>query len=132
MSPCPKRDPAYYRAWRAAHPDYRARQTRLRNERRRRSGRGDRSAEYAARRSRAIPEMPVLHLGHALFDQARQVVGPRTSTLVSLADPLYDDLVAEATLALLEGTDPVAAVRRYRASEVAFGRVTRPLFEQAA
>jgi hypothetical protein len=132
MSTCPKRDPAYYRAWRAAHPEYRARQTRLRNERRIRNGRGDRSAEYAARRSRAIPELPVLHIGHELFEQARRAVGPRTSTLVSLADPLYDDLVAEATLALLEGTDPAAAVRRYRASEAAFGRVTRPLFEQAA
>ena len=55
---------AYFRAWRAAHPEYRARQNRLRNERRRRLGRGDRSGEYAARRSRAIPPMPGLHLGH--------------------------------------------------------------------
>ena len=132
MPPSPRRDPAYYRAWRAAHPEYRARQIRLRNERRRLHGRGDRSAEYAARMSRAIPPLPGLHHGHALFDRARHVVGPRTTTLVSLADPLYDDLVAEATLALLEGADPADAVRRYRAREAAFGRVTRPLIEQAA
>ena len=125
-------DAAYYRAWRAAHPEYCARQNRLRNERRRLRGRGDRSAEYAARRSRSIPPLPGLHLGHALFDRARHVVGPRSTTLVNLADPLYDDLVAEATLALIEGADPVDAVRRYRAREAAFGRVTCPLLEAAA
>ena len=76
--------------------------------------------------------MPGLHHGHTLFDEARQVVGPRLTTLVSLADPLYDDLLSEATLALIEGADPVDAVRRYRAREAAFGRVTCPLFEQAA
>jgi hypothetical protein len=131
-SPPPRRDAAYHRAWRAAHPEYRARQNCLRNERRRLHGRGDRSTEYAARRSRAIPPLPGLHVGHALFEQARQVVGPRTTTLLNLADPLYDDLVAEATLALVEGADPVAAVRRYRAREAAFGRVTCPLLEEAA
>jgi len=125
-------DTAYFRAWRAAHPEYRERQNRLRNERRRRIGRGDRSAEYARRPSRAIPPMPALHLGHELFDRARRVVGPRRSTLVDLVDPLYDDLVAEATLALVEGRDPTDAVRAYGARERAFGRVTCPLYEQAA
>src|SRR5262245_42374941 len=124
MPPAAKRDAAYYRAWRAAHPEYRARQVRLRNERRRLHGRGDRAAEYAARRGRPIPPLPGLHHGHALFERARGIVGARTTTLVSLADPLYDDLVAEATLALLEGADPAEAVRRYRAREAAFGRVT--------
>ena len=123
---------AYFRAWRAAHPEYRARQNRLRNERRRSKGRGDRSAEYAARRSRAMPPMPGLHHGHTLFERAREIVGPRSTTLVNLADPLYDDLVAEATLALIEGRDPADAVRAYGARERAFGRVTCPLYEQAA
>jgi hypothetical protein len=123
---------AYFRAWRAAHPEYRARQNRLRNERRRRCGRGDRSAEFAVRRSRAMPPMPGLHLGHTLFERARQIVGPRTTTLVSLEDPLYDDLVSEATLALIEGRDPADAIRAYGARERAFGRVTCPLYEQAA
>ena len=126
------RDAAYYRAWRAAHPEYRARQNRLRNERRARNGRGDRSAEYAKRRSRALPPIPTLHVGHDLFEVAREVVGPRTSTLVHLADPLYDDLVSEATLALIEGRDPDDAVRAYRARERAFGRVTCQLLEEAA
>ena len=125
-------DAAYHRAWRAAHPEYRERQNQLRNERRRRNGRGDRSAEYARRRSRAVPPLPGLHVGHDLFERARQVVGPRRSTLVTLHDPLYDDLVSEATLALIEGRDPWDAVRSYGARERAFGRVTCPLLEEAA
>jgi hypothetical protein len=126
------RDPAYYRAWRAAHPEYRARQNRLRNERRARNGRGDRSAEYAQRKSRALPPMPGLHVGHDVFELAREVVGPRSTTLVHLADQLYDDLLSEATLAFIEGRDPTEAVRAYGARERAFGRVTCQLLDEAA
>jgi hypothetical protein len=125
-------DAAYHRAWRAAHPDYRARQNRLRNARRKRNGRGDRSAEYARRRSRAAPPIPSLHQGHELFDLARGIVGPKRSSLVSLHDPLYEDILSEATLALIEGRDPEEAVRAYGARERAFGRITCPLFEEAA
>jgi hypothetical protein len=124
-------DAGYHRAWRAAHPAYRERQNRLRNERRRRNGRGDRSAEYARRRSRAIPPLHGLHTGHDLFERAREVVGPRRSTMVMLHDPLYDDLLSEATLALIEGRDPAEAIRAYGARERAFGRVTCPLLEAA-
>ena len=126
------RDAGYYRAWRAAHPEYRARQNRLRNERRAKHGRGDRSAEYAKRPTRAAPPMPGLHVGHWLFERARQVVGPRRTSLVQLHDPLYEDLLSEATLALIEGRDPEDAVRHYGARERAFGRVTCQLFEEAA
>jgi len=125
-------DAAYYRAWRAAHPEYRERQNRIRNERRRRLGRGDRSAEYAKRPSRAIPGLPSLHLGHDLFERARRIVGPRRSKLTTLYDPLYDDILSEATLALLEGRDPTEAIRVYGARERAFGRLTCPLFDEAA
>jgi hypothetical protein len=124
-------DAAYYRSWRAAHPAYRDRQKQLRRERRRRTGRGDRSAEYARRRSRAIPPVPGLHLDHDLFELARRIVGPRRTSLVTLYDPLYDDLLSEATLALIEGRDAEDAVRRYRARERAFGRVTAPLLDAA-
>jgi hypothetical protein len=124
-------DAAYHRAWRAAHPEYRARQNRLRNERRRRDGRGDRSAEYARRRSRAIPPIPPTHLGHRLFELARRIVGPQPTTLVTLRDPLHEDLLSEATLALLEGRDPASAVVRYRARERAYGRITCPLLDAA-
>jgi hypothetical protein len=122
---------AYYRAWRAAHPEYRIRQSRLRAERRLK-GRGDRSAEYARRRSRAIPPIPPLHDGHDLFERARQIVGPRQTTLVTLHDPLHDDLLSEATLALIEGRDPHEAIRSFRSREHAYGRITCPLFRDAA
>jgi hypothetical protein len=124
-------DAAYYRAWRTAHPEYRARQNRLRNGRRLRKGRGDRSREYAQRASRAMPSVPGMHLGHDLFEQARRIVGPRRTSLTTLYDPLYDDLLSEATLAILEGRDPEHAIRHYRSSEQSFGRVTCPLFEAA-
>ena len=124
-------DAAYFRAWRAAHPEYRARQNRLRNERRRCHGRGDRTAEYARRKSRALPPIPGLHHGHDLFERARRIVGPRRTTLVALYDPLYDDLLSEATLALLEGRDAEEAIRHYGARERSYGRVTCPIPDAA-
>lgn len=120
-------DAAYYRRWRADHPEYAARQNELRAERRRRLGRGDRRAEYSRRPSRAIPAVGAMHVGHDLFDQARRIVGPRRTALTTVYDPLYDDLLSEATLALLEGRDPVLAVRWYRSAELLFGRITCPL-----
>ena len=125
-------DAAYYRAWRAAHPEYRARQNQRRAERRGRFGRGDRTAEYARRRSRAVPSIPPMHAGHVLFEQARRIVGPRRTTLVALHDPLHDDLLSEATLALIEGRDPHEAIRVFRSRERAYGQVTCPLFENVA
>ena len=71
-------------------------------------------------------------MGPPLFERARKIVGPRRSTLVTLQNPLYDDLVSEATLALIEGRDPADAVRAFGACERAFGRVTCQLFEEAA
>jgi hypothetical protein len=78
-----------------------------------------------------MPPIPGLHLGHDLFERARRIVGPKQSTLATLHDPLHEDLLSEATLALLEGRDPADAVREYGARERSFGRVTCPLFEAA-
>lgn len=125
-------DAAYFRAWRAAHPEYRARQKAIRNERRRRLGREDRSIEYARRASRVIPPMPALHHGHPLFDEARALVGPNRSGLTVLHDPLYDDLISVATLAILRGQDAVEEVRRFRAAETAWRRMTYPIVVEVA
>ena len=76
--------------------------------------------------------MPPLHDGHDLFDRARQIVGPRTTSLVTLHDPLHDDLLSEATLALIEGRDPHEAIRTFRSRERAYGRITCHLFRDAA
>lgn len=78
-----------------------------------------------------MPGVPCLHLGHHLFEEAHRIVGHRRSTLTTLHDPLHDDLLSVATLALLEGRDPVEAVRHYGATERTFGRVTAPLIEAA-
>ena len=117
-------DAAYYRAWRAAHPDYRKRQNAMRAERRRRHGR---EHPVSTRPSRAVPGIPPLHTGHPLFERARAIVGPRQTSLVELQDPLYDDLVSVAVVALLERKDPVVAVRRFGSLERMWGRVTAPL-----
>jgi hypothetical protein len=72
-----------------------------------------------------------MHLGHYLFELARRIVGPQPVTLVTLRDPLHEDLLSEATLALLEGRDPVDAVARYRSRENRYGRITCPLLDAA-
>ena len=124
-------DAAYFRDWRRTHPEYKTRQNARRNERRRRLGRGDRAMEYARRLTRALPPMPLLHHGHPLFDQARAIVGPNRSGLTVLRDPLYDDLIAVATLAILQGRDPAEAVRRFRSAELSWRRITCSLISEA-
>lgn len=107
---------AYYRDWRAAHPEYRERQNALRKARRAVQSR-DRRSEYAQRPSRAIVPLPAPFLGHPLFDAARAIVGMDRGTLTMLHDPLREDLLSEAVVALVEGRDPSEAVRRFRAIE---------------
>ena len=52
-----------------------------------------------------------------MFDAARLLVGPDRSGLRWLIDPLHEDLLSEATLALVEGSNASEAVRRYRSAE---------------
>ena len=123
---------AYFRAWRAAHP---------------RTGRA-RTAfapNAGAARAEAIepPSTPVARAAPChrcrayitvtddLFERARRIVGPRGTTLVALYDPLYDDLLSEATLALLEGRDAEEAIRRWGARERSYLRVTCPILDAA-
>lgn len=129
-------DAAYYRAWRRRHPEYRTRESRRVAARRRELGREDRTTEYANARARREPApvlepMPTLHHGHPLFDQARAIVGRDTSGLTILRDPLYDDLISIATLAILQGRDAAEDVRRFRAAEFAWRRMTCPILVDA-
>lgn len=57
------------------------------------------------------------------------IVGPRRTSLVSLHDPLYDDLLSVAVLAILEGTDPTLEVAAYGSRERSYGRITAPIFD---
>lgn len=130
-------DAAYYRAWRAAHPEYRKREAARSAARKAAEPRPDRSAEYRRRsdqlrHKREAERIGPLHVGHELFDRARAVVGPVRSGLTVLLDPLYEDLLSVATLALLEGQDAAAAVRRFRADEFAWRARTAPILWEFA
>lgn len=119
--------PAYHRAWRMAHRDAeRARKARYRATE---AGRRSRAREYARRRSRAAPPLPALHTGHPLLEAACALV-PAPAPGARLAwreELLAQDLRSEAVLAQLEGRDPVAAVRAYRAREGAWAALAVPL-----
>lgn len=56
------------------------------------------------------------YVGHRWFDMARAAVTSRDIS-PEYRDFGYDDEVGEALLALLEGRDPVEAVKKYRSSE---------------
>ena len=117
-------DAAYYRAWRAAHPEYKKRQNELRNARRRIQGRGDRSREYARRAPPPAPPKPippVWHAGqHPLIDLAWGYVKrcPRGVAISFREDELVIDAIGVAVLAMLERRDPAEAVRAFYAVEI--------------
>ena len=109
-------DAAYYRAWRAAHPDYRKREAdRLRARKQamtpeeRRKDRGVRKP--APRPEPLMPLMPALQHGAAIS---------------FWEDELRLDLAQEAHLATLEGVDPGVAVAVYRSREIAWRHHTCP------
>jgi len=115
-------DAAYYRAWRADHPEYRERQKAVRRAYRRTHGRGDRSKEYARRVPPAPPE-PIppawQHGQHPLIDLAWGYVKhcPRGVAVSFREDELAYDAIGVAVLAMLEQQDPAEAVRRFYAVE---------------
>lgn len=126
-------DAAYYREYRrrlksdperAAHYAAVDRARKARN----RAKPGWRAAHEPDHRCRAIVYEPIppLHTGHPLFDEARKNVLERSS-LVVLYDPLVEDLRSEYVLAVLECRDPMAAVRRYRASQKTYAYHAAPL-----
>jgi hypothetical protein len=91
---------------------------------------GIRAWRPSGRRRRVrIPVEPItpLHVGHPVFDEARRIVGQRSSGLSILHDPLHEELLSVATLALLEGADPTAAVQAARRAEMHWRYHTAPL-----
>jgi hypothetical protein len=129
---------AYHRAWRAAHPEYRAREVERSRQRRALHGRGDRSAEYARQRERRAltrrlnaGDNGVVEANHPLLEVARTValghVRPDRRSL--LFRPTFEDAVSEALVAIVAGEDPVPAVRRYLSVERAWLSRTAPLLD---
>jgi hypothetical protein len=129
---------AYHRAWRAAHPEYRAREVERSRQRRALHGRGDRSAEYARQRERrAIArrvlsgENGIVETSHPLLEAAREVAldQVRPDRRSVLFRPMFEDAVSEALVAIVAGEDPVPAVHRYLAAERAWLSRTAPLLD---
>lgn len=116
------KDPGYWRKWRAAHPEYRKRE-RARSKARPVKSHGDRKAQYQRRRQRvtqATGDNGWVETQHPLMDEAASVtqrhIKPDRRTYY--LDPLYEECLMEAALALVEGSDPdvavVATLRRER------------------
>jgi len=63
--------------------------------------------------------IPPLHTGHELFERARAArrCWPQAPADGQTAHPIWEDLLSEGVLALLEGRDPAEAMRRFYANE---------------
>lgn len=104
-------DPDYFKKYRAAHPDYAARDRARRRARKVRSPRGDRSAENARRRRPAVEPMTITD-----------------GRFISVIAVLKEDLAQELALAKLERRkNPQQHVDEYRRRESAFLAITCPL-----
>jgi hypothetical protein len=129
---------AYPRAWRAAHPEYRAREVERSRRRRALHGRGDRSAEYARQRERRAEarrlssgENGTTEETHPLLKAARSAAlrQVRPDQRSVLFRPTFEVAVSEALVAIVAGEDPVPAIRRYLAAERAWLMRTAPLLD---
>ena len=128
----------YHRAWRAAHPEYRAREVERSRQRRALHGRGDRSAEYARQRERRAMahrlrsgENGAVETSHPLLEAARTAAlrHVRPDRRSVLFRPTFEDAVSEALVAIVAGEDPIPAVRRYLSAERAWLMSTAPLLD---
>lgn len=123
--------PDYWRAWRAAHPEYRERQNALRNRRRALQGRGDRSAEYRRRSAQRAPdEAPLEAPRHPIMDEALAVASryARPDRGRVIFDPLYEEAVCVAALAICAGQDADAETAAYVRQERDWSRRIAPLW----
>ncbi len=132
---------AYTAAWRAARPHYGAmwakahpgteRARRLRWKRANREKVAEQARRRAARLRMSAEPLPAPYTGHPLFGLARALVGPDPKAFMSsIADPLNEDLMGVAVVALVEGSDAAMAVRRFRAAETTWRRITASLINE--
>ena len=127
------RDPDYWKKWRAAHPAYRARE-KIRMAARTSKDHGDRAGQYARRRARLLvanADHGTPSSAHPIMDAAelvtlRHIRPDRRSLLV---DPLYEDALMTAALALCEGEDADEAVRCLLRAERALRWRSAPFLE---
>jgi hypothetical protein len=129
---------AYFRAWRKANPEYRAREAERSRRRRLAGGRGDRTAEFARQRVRRAEQRRHragdngwTEQAHPILDAAHTValVHVRPDRRSLLTRPTYEDAVSEAAVALVAGTDPDEAVRGYLRADRSWLMHTAPLLD---
>jgi hypothetical protein len=102
---------------RAVHPD----QVRERRAEHQRVWRAAHPVEVALQRKRYRQRRYYREHPDRVLPRAYEIVGIRRSTLIYLYDPLYDDLIQVAAMALVEGRDAQQAVKEYRSTEVSWG-----------
>jgi hypothetical protein len=128
-----KQSAAYYRAYRASHPELKERYNELRRKRRAEQGRGDRSAEYRsrARRKAASSGDNGCCLESCIVKKAKQLAESvkRPDRRTVLWDDRYEDLVGICILALCEGRDPKAAMRSWLKEEWYYHFYRMPLLD---
>ena len=129
---------AYYRKYRAANAQYRERERERSRLRREERGRGDRSEEYKRRnakereqRKRASGDNGRL-LESKLVQKAKELATSKRQPdrRAALHDPIHEDLVGVALLALCEGKDPGEAMNVWLKSEYAHRYHTAPLVQE--
>jgi len=114
------KDPDYWRKWRAAHPEYVAREKERSRKRRANGQRGDRTIEYRNRAARlrvareavALPTLathPLMRCAHCLVSSIVQ-----RDMRHRVYRDLYDDAVAEVLMAWVTGERPMDAIKRAR------------------
>ena len=126
---------AYAKRWRELHPDYHPNwreehKEHLAKLRRvwRRNHPGLVRAQRARERTptRVVEELPSKFQGHPLFDAARELIGEQPYFDVGLS---WEDQMAEAVLAMLEGRDPCRAARAARSAHINWWIMTAPMFD---
>ena len=117
--------PDYWRRWRAAHPEYRAR-ARERAGARRRAG----YRSPTTPRARVVAE-PIEASTHPLLTWARELAADlvREDRRSRLSDELYPDVVGEILLARLERRDSVARATDWLRTERSWRHHLAPLLE---
>jgi len=79
-------------------------------------------------------ELPALHTGHPLFDEARAATGiakdERSWSTARVDRLVLEDGLSEAVLAIIEKRDPKIAYARYRLIELAWINKTGPFLGQ--
>lgn len=125
-------DPDYWKKWRAAHPAYREREkarSRLSKHH------GDRVGQRARARERLLrsrADLGWVETSHPLLDAATAIVVRyvRPDRRTVLFDPLYEDAVMTAVLAILEGADPAEATSCFLRAERSRRYREAPLLEE--